>query len=126
MGVFKLYLSAHVKELPKVISIVENIIANLASDSLEENIFNEAVMRHAAGVVSRWSNPSETAPLLGHSLSRDGVVFDFAGYLNGLEKVSKARAAELASKWLNPVDRLVCLSGSAEELKTLFPNTYQF
>ena len=70
--------------------------------------------------------PSETAPLLGHSLSRDGVVFDFAGYLNGLEKVSKARAAELASKWLNPVDRLVCLSGSAEELKTLFPNTYQF
>ena len=126
MGVFKLYLSAHVKELPKVIDIVEKIIADLASDSLDENIFNEAVMRHAAGVVSKWSNPCETAPLLGHALSRDGIVFDFAGYLAGLEKVSKTRAAELANKWLNPVDRLVCMSGSAEELKTLFPHTYQF
>lgn len=124
MGVFKLYLSAHVKELPKVIGIVEEIIANVAADSLEENIFNEAVMRHAAGVVSKWSNPCEAAPLLGHALSRDGIVFDFAAYLAELEKVGKRRAAELVKKWLNPVDRLVCMSGSAPELRDLFPRTF--
>ncbi len=126
MGVFKLYLSAHVKELPKVVNIVEKIIADLSANSLEDNIFNEAVMRHAASVVAKWSNPCEAAPLLGHSLSRDGIVFDFAAYLVDLEKVSKARAAELVGKWLNPVDRLVCMSGSAHELKDLFPHTYQF
>lgn len=124
MGVFKLYLSAHVKELPKVLSIVEKIIADVAANSLDENIFNEAVMRHAAGVVSKWSNPCEVAPLVGHALSRDGIVFDFVDYLQELEKVVKGRAAELVKKWLNPVDRLVCMSGSAKELETLFPRTY--
>ncbi|MGM9999273.1 MAG: M16 family metallopeptidase [Candidatus Bruticola sp.] len=124
MGVFKLYLAAHVQELPKVLQIVENIIADFASGTVSKVVFDEAVMRHAAGLVSTWSTPLEAARLLGHSLSRDGEIFDIEAYLEELERVSELRAAELVKKWLSPADRLVFMSGSAEELKTLFPRAY--
>ncbi|MGM9992735.1 MAG: M16 family metallopeptidase [Candidatus Bruticola sp.] len=124
MGVFKLYLSAHLKELPKVFKIIEDIVADFAQGSISKSIFEEAVMRHAADLLSAWSSPLETARILGHSLSRDGEIFDVKAYLEELERVSELRAAELVKRWLNPADRLVFMSGSAKELMTLFPSAY--
>ncbi|MCR4783610.1 MAG: insulinase family protein [bacterium] len=125
MGVFKLHMAMHDRDLPQALGIVTRIIADLASNKIDRKAFDEAVVRHAAGLVTRWQNPLEAVPLVAHLLSRDGRLFDLAGYLSDLEKVKMDRAAELVSRWLAPQDRLVFVCTGSDKVDNMFAQTYR-
>ncbi len=124
MGIFKLHMAMHARDLPQAMLLVEEIIDSLAQGELAPEIFQEAVMRHAAGTVSRWENGLERVRLGGHLLAREGEIFDLQAYLEGLEGVSKERASQLVNRWLQPADRLVFICTGASEVEKMFPQTY--
>ncbi|HAH06130.1 MAG TPA: hypothetical protein DCM05_06315 [Elusimicrobia bacterium] len=120
-GLLKINLALDDKDLGRALPLIENLLADVAGKKVPEALFQEAVVRHAAGQVFQLEDPVETARALGHGLLRGGEPFTFSRALERLEGVGFAQAAELAGK-LTPAARKLVLHTGSSRAREVFPD----
>ena len=120
-GLFKMHMALAERDLEQVLERVQGILDDLAGDRVPDDLFREAAVRHAAGIVLRWEDSLEVARLLGQTFSREGEPFRLDRYLEEVEAVTREEASELARRFLTPNRRRALLHGGSPRLEKLFP-----
>lgn len=120
-AVFKVSLGTAARDLERAAGLVSRVLEDVAEGKISEDLFAEAVTRHAANVVFRMEEPLETARILGERLMRDGAGFSFEEYVSGLEAVDFREAAELVRRHLVGVGPKTVLCTGSEEARRAFP-----
>ncbi len=120
-GIFKVHLALAERDLERVLERIEAIIEDLGYLRVPPDIFQEAAVRHAAGLVFRCEDSLEVARLLGQTMSRDGEAFQLSAYLRQVESVTMEEAAHLVRRHLTPEKRRLLLHTGSERIRRLFP-----
>lgn len=119
-GVFKLNMALDVKNVGKAIEKIDDIIHDVGKGMVADDIFREAVVKHASNLIFRMEDSLEVAKILGHTLLREGRAFNFANYLADLDKVTKEEIARLAAQFLKPDERKILLQTGSPEINRFF------
>jgi len=120
-GIFKINLALADKNLIEAIKLIECLIDDLKKGKIEEEIYSEAVIRHATHVVTRMEDSLNMAKLIGQFMMGEEGAFSFAGYLEELEKTNLSLAGELAGKHLINKNRKILIQTGSEDVKKNFP-----
>ncbi len=120
-GIFKVHLALAERDLEKVLDRIQALLEDLARLRVPPDIFCEAAVRHAAGLVFRCEDSLEVARLLGQTMSRDGEPFHLSAYLRQVEAVTLEEAADLVRRHLTAERRRMLLHTGSERLQKLFP-----
>lgn len=120
-GLFKMHMALAERDLERVLERVQGILDDLAGGRMPPDLFREAAVRHAAGIVLRWEDSLEVARLLGQTFSREGEPFRLDRYLEEVETVTGEEAAGLIGRHLTPSRRRALLHSGSPRLEKLFP-----
>ncbi len=117
LGIFRISMATLDENLPRVLAEMERIISQVAEGRLDEDIFYEAKVRHAASVIERCGDPWEAGRLLANTKLREGVVFSAWDYLQELESVTLEEVSALVAAHWTPERRRMLLCTGSERVR---------
>jgi len=120
-GIFKMHLALAERDLERVLDRIQAILGDLAGLRVPPDIFQDAAVRHAAGLVFRCEDSLEVARLLGQTMSRDGEPFGFSTYLRQVESVTLEEVADQVRRHLTVEKRQMILHTGSERIRKVFP-----
>lgn len=121
-GVFKIKLALADVNLAKAVNLIDNLLLDLKESRIANDIFAEAVIRHASNLVFQMEDSLETAKILVHSVESGSGTFSFSDYLENLQRVNLPMAADVAGKNLIPKNRKIFVMTSSHLVFNVFPD----
>lgn len=121
-GIFKMHMALADRDLERALDRVESIVDDVAKGRVARDIFHEAAVRHAAGVIFRCEDSLEVARLLGHSLARDDEVFHLDAYIREVQAVTMEEASALVKEHLVPSERRLLLHTGSPRVQQCYPD----
>lgn len=119
-GIFKLNLALDIKNLNRALFVIQEVLDQLAHREVPQDVFKEAVVKHASHLIYRLEDPLETAKILAHNLLRENRAFSFIDYLTNLDNVTFKEASDKAAECLSSDKAKIFIQTGAEGIENHF------